>query len=278
MIDHDHLTDKDHDRIAEFINSKAGIQLPYHKRSLIEARLRRRQKVTQHQRLTDYINYALADESDESIFLIDALTTNKTHFFREEAHFDFLKAFFAKPINRPKACLNVWSAGCSSGEEPYTLAMVLSELKERNLIPDFQILATDISISVLAAARNAVYANERLDGIPEHYRKRYLLRCKNPDRHVFRIAPELRTKVKFDTFNLITGDFKDVPLQDIIFCRNVMIYFTAEQKNKIIASYYQRLSEKGMLFLGHSEGLTGKNDHFEQVVPTVYQRAKLCLK
>lgn len=267
----DPLTDKDHDRIAFFIDRVAGIQLPYHKRSLIESRLRRRQKEYGHVNLTDYIDFALQSNSSEQVYLIDALTTNKTYFFREKSHFDYL-AKVVNEINPQQDLLRIWSAGSSSGEEAYTLALVLSELQHQNKIKDFSILATDISISALATARNAVYSYERLEDIPKNYRRRYLLKSKDISRKVFRISPEIRKKVVFDTFNLVTDDYSCIGKQDIIFCRNVMIYFNSIQKNKIITAFHKQLTNNGLLFIGHSEGLIGKNTLLTQLIPTVYRK------
>lgn len=272
MVQLDNLTPKDHQRVAHFIDAAVGIQLPSHKRSLIESRLRKRQKIHNMTTLSQYIDYALAENSPETIMLIDALTTNKTYFFRESSHFEYLESYLSDKGNYRNKTLRVWSAGCSTGEEPFSLAMVLENLRRNRQISDYHIDATDISVSVLQTAKSGVYTESRIETIPEDMRKLYLLKSRNSDKKLFKICKELRRKVHFDEFNLITGSYPKAGSYDLIFCRNVMIYFNNEQRNNIIKRFHHSLADDGNFFIGHSEGLTGNNDIFKQIIPTVYHK------
>mgnify|MGYP000093998872 FL=1 len=265
-INYDNLTDKDHARVSLFMSKEAGIQLPQNKKNLIETRLRKRQRALKFKSLSDYISYALDASEDEQIHFIDALTTNKTEFFREASHYDYYVQYLeAAAQNVP---LKVWSAGCSSGEEPYTLAMLAAEHRPHNT----SILATDISVSMLKRAKRGIYPHSTVTPIPLAMRKRYLLRRKTEATDEIKIAPDVRKFVTFDTFNLITSNYASLPKFDIIFCRNVMIYFNAEQREKIMFQFCSRLKAGGLLFIGHSETLNNEKPHLSTVAPTVYQR------
>lgn len=270
----DHLTAQDHRRLATYIEQSAGIQLPDHKRSLIEARLRKRQRATGQTSLHAYVNYALDEYPDERVMLIDALTTNKTDFFREVSHFEYLKAYISERQQQGGSdqAMRFWSAGCSTGEEPYTLAMVLESLTRT--YPDFnyRIEATDISVSVLAHARQGIYAHEQIGPIPMAYRKQYLLRKKDHQVDIVKIAAALRQRITFGEFNLLSGPYEAMGKFDVIFCRNVMIYFNNEIRNKLISNFHRALKPGGLFFIGHSEGLSGKTHLFTQLVPTVYEK------
>lgn len=279
MRQEEHLQPAEHKRVADFIASQSGIQLPEHKRSLIETRLRRRVKATGHKSFTDYLNFALSPDGamGEQILLIDALTTNKTDFFREPGHFDFLchylrnhwvghsGAGFASP-------LKVWSAACSTGEEPYTLAMVLSELRDELGRFEFTIDATDIAPSVLETAKKGIYARSRIAPVAESLRKKYLLKSRDPAKALIRINSSLRACVHFYPFNLITGRYPEKPTYDVIFCRNVLIYFNSEDREKILRRLRTALRPGGLLFIGHSESIGTLRDEFKTLIPTVFRR------
>lgn len=275
----DAISERDHKRVANFIKRTAGIQLPANKRYLIEGRLRKRQRLLGYSELKAYLNFVF--ESDEGqgerINLIDAMTTNKTDFFREPEHFNYIqqqimpelaaqrKTGWAKP-------LRIWSAGCSSGEEPYTLAMVLSEARRRHPGFRFEITATDISPSVLEKARRAIYEHERIEPVPVGLRRRYLLKSAKKANNLVRMAPEIRQQIKFSEFNLLQDKFNFRHSFDLIFCRNVMIYFSRENRLALVGRFTQSLCAGGYLFIGHSETLTEQIKQLEQVVPTVYQK------
>lgn len=275
----DRLRPADHRRVADFIANQAGIQLPEHKRSLIETRIRRRVKATGHQTFATYLDFALspAGAKGEQILLIDVLTTNKTDFFREPGHFDFLQhhirnhwAMQGGPgFNRP---LKVWSAACSTGEEPYTLAMVMKELQENVEGFEFTIDATDIAPSVLETAKKGIYACSRIAPVAELLRKKYLLKSRDPAKALIRMDRSLRSCVRFYPFNLITGHYPEKPTYDVIFCRNVMIYFNNEDRENILRQLRGTLRPGGLLFIGHSESIGTLRSEFETLMPTVFRR------
>ncbi|MFW6346311.1 MAG: CheR family methyltransferase [Halomonas sp.] len=269
------LSPADHRRVASFIEREAGIHLPEHKRHLIEVRLRKRQRETGRQSLHDYLNFALspAGEATEQLALIDAITTNKTDFFREPAHFEFLCDYLAStPGAGRQSPLRLWSAACSSGEEPYTLAMVLHELSERLDGLTFHVDASDIAPSVLETARRAVYPAARVEPVPMALRRKYLLRSNTPGSEQVKMGPALRRAVSFAPFNLLTGHYPDRAGYDAIFCRNVMIYFGEAERRQVIAQLHGALRPGGLLFIGHSESLGRPNPGFEPLIPSVYRK------
>jgi chemotaxis protein methyltransferase CheR len=206
--------------------------------------------------------------------MIDAVTTNKTDFFREADHFDFLLNDLLPRI-RPAGgpVFKVWSAGCSTGEEPYTLSMVLEEY--RRAVPSFRwsILATDISTKVLGHAVEGIYEEEKVAPVPIDYKKRYLLKSKDPSKRVVRVKPELRTRIEFRRLNFMDDDFGIADRFDVIFCRNVIIYFDRPTQERLIRKFFDFLVPGGSLFLGHSETLTGMNIQLRSAAPTVYSKA-----
>lgn len=277
----DSLSRKDYKLVAEYIQRTAGIQLPESKVSLIEGRLRKRQRMTGYGSLHEYINVVLNsdEEQQERLHLLDAITTNKTDFYREADHFHTLRNHVLNtlaPLNPQgwKKPLRIWSAGCSSGEEPYTLAIELMELCRELPGLRFSIYGSDISTSCLVTARNATYAHDRIDPVPLALRKRYFLRSKDKTKNLVCMGPELRDKVNFGTFNLMTDEYKFQPRFDIIFCRNVMIYFNDKDRSQIIDRFSHSLTSDGLLFIGHSETIADRSKNFKQLVPTVYQKTR----
>lgn len=278
-IEADSLSAKDHRRIAEYIQAVAGIQLPDSKRSLIESRLRKRQRSTGSKTLHSYIEGVLSSDGNdiERLYFLDALTTNKTDFYREPAHFRFLQEHIVKVLAKQKQRgwarpLTIWSAGCSSGEEPYTLAMEMLEIQQRFGDFQFNLWATDISQSSLQTAVKATYEHSKITSVPMEHRRRYLLRSKNKVSNLIRFAPEVRSKIKFSEFNLLTGDYHFKQGFDVIFCRNVMIYFNMEDRSNIIRRLVNSLTEGGLFFIGHSESINNKIPELRQVIPAAYQK------
>lgn len=273
------ISSKDFERFSRLIYSECGIKMPSHKRSMLEARMRKRLRAldfASYEQYSDYF-FNLADRSQELVHLIDEVTTNKTDFFREPAHFDFLTRV-ALPqlidshgagIDRP---LRLWSAGCSSGEEPYTLAMVLSEFAEQCPGFRFEILATDISTKILEKAQLAIYRNERIEPVPPAMRKKYLLRSKDQEQKRVRIIPELRQKVSFRRLNFMADDFGIDQSMDIIFCRNVIIYFDRPTQQRLLERFCSVQHNGQFLFMGHSETLSGMDLPLKQMAPAVYRR------
>ena len=273
------LTDRDFERFSRLVYEHCGIKLPPHKRSMLEARLRKRLRAHDLHRFEDYADmvFARGDATEELVKLIDVVTTNKTDFFREPAHFDylvqsalpFLVNSFGSGVRQP---LKVWSAGCSTGKEPYTLAMILKEYQSRTPGFRFDILGTDICTDVLEKAVQGIYSAVKADPIPTALKKKYLLKSKNPEARQVRIVPELRSLVRFRRLNFMDEDFGFRDPFDIIFCRNVIIYFDRPTQERLVNRLWDLLEPGGHLFVGHSEGLSAIEHKFRYVGPAVYKK------
>ncbi len=256
-----HMRDEDFRVIARAMYDHAGIVLGDHKRELVYSRLARRLRrlgLDDFQSYLERLNGPLGDQ--ERNHLINALTTNHTNFFREAHHFDFIRERLV-PYWKKRAAetgskkIRLWSAGCSTGEEPYTLAMVLADTLGREGGWDWKILATDIDTNVLARCKSAEYEAGAIAGIPEHYRKAYVKPVKGDPSRV-RLAPQLRSHLVFNRLNLHAAWPIRHPF-DAIFCRNVTIYFDGPSKNTLMKRFRGLLRDDACLFLGHSESLLG---------------------
>ncbi len=268
------MDDADFQRFSEFITRELGIKLPPAKKTMLEARLQKRLRALGFSSHRDYCSYVFSPEGVENELheLINVVTTNTTHFFREPKHFEILERHVLPDVcaARRGGDIRVWSAGCSTGEEPYTLAMVLKRFAEANPAFRFDILASDISTYVLRHAAHAVYSEDKAQSIPPEYR-RYLLRSKDRNRRLIRMGPELRGMVRFMRINFMQ-DFGFRERLDIIFCRNVVIYFDRPTQERLFKRFCSKLNTGGFLFIGHSESLTGMDLPLAQVAPTVYRR------
>lgn len=276
----DGLSAQDFSRFSQLVHEVCGIRLPPHKQSMLEARLRKRLRHLDLDSFQEYSEYVFSPSGREKelVNLIDVVTTNKTDFFRESAHFDFLVDValprlihsYGVGINKK---LRVWSAGCSTGEEPYTLAMVLNEYAEK--VPGFQfsILATDISTQVLETGKRGIYnENKVAEAIPGELKRKYLLRSKDPEKSLVRIVPELRSKVSFRHLNFMQEDYGIREPIDIVFCRNVIIYFDRSTQEKLLSRLCHHLFPGRYVFMGHSETVNGMNLPLSQVAPAVYRK------
>jgi chemotaxis protein methyltransferase CheR len=266
-------------RLSEQIHGTCGIKMPRVKKTMLEGRLRKRLHTLGMSSFDQYCDYVLSPQGAETeyIHMINSVTTNKTDFFREPGHFDYLSRLALPELVNAlglgvKKRLNVWSAACSTGEEPYTLAMVLSEFAE--VCPGFRfsILATDISTKVLAKGKSGTYDHERVDPIPISLRKKYLLRSKDKEKGVVRIAPELRAAVHFQRLNLMDEHYGIREPMGIIFCRNVIIYFDRPTQEKLLYRLSQHLAPGGYLMSGHSETFHGMDLPLAQVSSSIYRR------
>ncbi|MCR4320716.1 MAG: hypothetical protein NUV74_10330 [Candidatus Brocadiaceae bacterium] len=274
------MSDKDFYRFSEFIHSEYGIKLPLTKKTMLEGRFRKRLASLGMRSFSEYCDYVFSPEGiqKELAHMVDAVTTNKTDFFREPACFDYLVRTALPELMNTRCSglqkgLSLWSAGCSSGEEPYTLSIVLSEFAEGNPGFRFSILATDISIRMLDTAIHAVYGEDRVEPVPDELREKYLMVSKNHDKHMVRIAPELRSLVTFKRLNLMENNFgMDEPFE-IIFCRNVIIYFDKETQERLLNKFCRHLIPGGYLVVGHSEILTNMNIPLTRVCQTVYRKS-----
>jgi chemotaxis protein methyltransferase CheR len=270
------LSQKGFARFAQFITGELGIKMPDSKMTMVQSRLLRRARELQLRSVDEYGEYFFAKKcANEREHFINAITTNKTDFFREPEHFDFLvrKALPSLCALKPGLSrINAWSAGCSSGQEPYTLAMILSEYALHNAkAPDFAILATDISTKVLEHARRAVYEESLATPVPEAMRQKYLLRGKDRSSGLVRVSPALRAKVSFHQLNFMSESYRIQNMFDIVFCRNVLIYFERKTQESVIRKICRNINPGGYLFVGHSESLSGMDIPARQVYTTVFR-------
>lgn len=269
------MTDKELKQFSEFIYSELGIKITQTKKTMLQARLQRRLRTLNMKSYGQYLEYlqSLKGLEVELPQMVDAVTTNTTSFFREPRHFEYLARTVLPQWQRrrPGQTFAVWNAGCSSGEEPYTTAMVLMDYHERTSPLRFTIVATDISTDILRKAARAVYEEERIGTIPPEFRRRYLLRSKDKNRRLVRVVPELREKVSFRRLNFM-DDFQFREKMDLIFCRNVMIYFDRKTQHELVRKFCDHLEPGGHLFIGHSESLAGADLPLKQMAPATYQR------
>ncbi len=273
----EHLSARDFDRLARFIHSRSGIKMPPGKKTMLEARLRRRAFALGMTSLADYCHYLFGQGGldEEATDLIDAVTTNKTDFFREAEHFRFLTekavpTLLAEGGDLKRSPLKVWSAACSIGAEPYTLAMVLSEIT--NSVRDFTILATDICTDVLKTAVRGIYPASMAEPIPSDLRRRYILRSKDSAVDSVRVVPDLRRCVRFGRLNLTDMPYGAETNLHAIFCRNALIYFDKPTQRKVASELCNHLQPGGFLFVGHSESLTEFDLPLRQVAATIFRR------
>lgn len=274
------LARADYERIRQLVDLECGIQLSAAKRVMVESRLRKRVNALGLHSFHAYCEYLFGKEGrqHELVPMIDVITTNKTDFFREAAHFDFLVEVALPSLERSLGTgmrhpCAVWSAGCSTGEEPYTLAMVLTEYANRHGKDwKFSIFASDISTRVLEKAHAGIYDEDCIQPVPMEMRRKYLLRSRNAAKHSVRIVPALRAKVRFMRLNFLDREFPVAENFDVIFCRNVIIYFDRRTQERVVGNIVRRLKAGGYLFMGHSETLNGFDLPLTPVGATVYQR------
>lgn len=261
------LSRRHYQQIRSLVYSVAGINLHEGKETLVRARLARRMRELGLTSFEAYLEHVSAAGSDEVPRMVDALTTNKTSFFREPQHFDCLRHRVLPPLIERGSSIRVWSAGCSSGEEPYTLAMVLrGELGVNG--PDTRILATDISARMVDAARIGIYDEEDVADLPPALLRACFTRVAGtPPR--FAAGDALRSMIRFARLNLMDEWPMRGPF-DVIFCRNVMIYFDKPTQERLVGRFHEILAPGGYLFVGHSESLSGVNHGFSYVQPAVY--------
>ncbi len=274
LIQNQELTEKEFHTISDYIEKNVGIKMPDAKRIMMQSRLMGRLRQLKISTFAQYIDYAFNNEQ-ELILMIDTLTTNKTEFFRENDHFKYmtdkvLPEFAAKGKNMVK----IWSAGCSSGEEPYTLAIVMQEFIRKNpgKIFNFSITGSDISTKVLDKAYNAVYDLSIVEQLPQNIKHDYFLKSSNAANPVAKIKSDLRRHVSFRRLNFMDSDFCMPEIYDIIFCRNVLIYFDKPTQERVISKFMKYLQPDGYLFLGHSETIFSMNLPLQTCAPTVYRK------
>jgi len=270
------LGDKDFRRLSDFIYSNYGIKMPKEKRTMLEGRLAKRLRANQIQNYSEYCDFVFSERGEQEIIhMINVVSTNKTDFFREQAHFEFLfdtilPEYVSEDRTKP---LKFWSSASSSGEEAYTLAMVTSEFNRMNdQSINYEIFGTDISSDILQKASMAVYTEERIANIPLSYKKRYFLRNKDAEKKLVRVVPELRNTCSFMRLNLMDANYPVNEEFDVIFCRNVLIYFDRPTQEAVINKLCRHLRPGGYFFLGHSESAMGMNVPLTSIKPTVFRK------
>jgi len=271
----DSLSTRDLNRLCQLIYEQSGIRLSADKKLMLEGRLKRRMGKLNLASYKAYCEYLFdgGHDSDEIVYLIDVVTTNKTDFFREKAHFDFLVERALPELTAQSAReLLIWSAGCSTGEEPYTLAMVLSEYQRSHPSLRYRLLATDISTNVLAKAEMGIFQSSVVRPVPAELKRRYFLRSRDRESDLLRVVPELRAQVRFQRLNLM-DEFGMAEPADAIFCRNVVIYFDRETQERLFEKFCRQLVEGGYIFVGHSESLHHADLPLVPVAPAVYRKS-----
>jgi chemotaxis protein methyltransferase CheR len=270
------LSDKEFETIRVLVKEKTGISLGLHKRDLVVSRLSRRLRALGLTSFKDYIEFLKKkDDGDELVQMINRITTNKTDFFREKHHFDYLSntllpSLYQEGERTGKRELRVWSAGCSSGEEPYTLAMTLAEFFKKHPNWRFKILATDLDTTILTKASQGEYEEALLEPVPKALKNAYFTRRRSPEGIFYKAKPELRNLIMFRKFNLMSSTYPLKVTLDFIFCRNVMIYFDTADKISMMEKFHKLLRPGGHVFVGHSESLMIVKHLFKYVATTTY--------
>ena len=269
------LSEKQFKAFSELIYAKTGIFLKPEKKELLNARLGKRLRACRIGSFKEYYEYVMNDKSgEELVHLIDSVSTNFTNFFRESAHFDFLTSTVLPEIINAKNFRNhisIWSAACSSGEEPYTIAMVVDDFLRRFSGIRFEIKATDISTRVLTAARKAVYPQERVKTVPQDFLRRYFQKGVGKSSGHVKVKDNLKGHVNFEHFNLM-DDFPWQESFDVVFCRNVMIYFNRQTQTELVEKFYGCLKTGGFFFIGHSESISSIRHNLNQAGATAYRK------
>jgi chemotaxis protein methyltransferase CheR len=274
------LSDREFSRYRQLIYDRAAIHLGPSKKALLEARLGRRLRELGMESFSAYYDYVTADASGEELaHLLDRVSTHETRFFREPRQFEFLQtALFPQWLSqaheglRPRR-IRIWSAGCSTGEEPFSLAMALLDHFPERHGWHLEILATDLSRRAIGAAREAVWSVARAKEIPPSYLKRFMLEGIGSRQGSMKAGPEIRSIVRFQTLNLNDERYGVAPPFDLILCRNVMIYFDAQSRARIVNRLLNFLAPQGYFLVGHAESLSGVSDRIRHVIPTVYALA-----
>ncbi|MBM7555913.1 CheR family methyltransferase [Halanaerobacter jeridensis] len=269
------ISEKIFNHISDLIYQEIGVHLPQKKKAMVNSRLSKRIRKLGLQDFEDYCQY-LENNKQELLHLFNTLTTNVTHFFREKHHFDFLCNNVLPQVKDEKAGKKVrgWSAGCSSGEEAYTLAILLSEFFNQSW--DTKILATDINTEVLNAAQKGIYHQRQVKKVPYELLTKYFQLGTGENKGLFKVKSKLKKLVQFRRSNLNQNQYPIKSKLDFIFCRNVFIYFNDKTQNKILNRFHKHLKPEGYLFLGHSESINTeeREGKWESVYKTVYQKRR----
>ena len=271
-----HFSDKEFKFISDLVGERTGIVLSSAKRQMVYGRLSRRLRQLNMTKFSDYCDMLTSGHEEELIEFTNAITTNLTAFFRENHHFEYLKNTVLPELIKNNAStkrLRIWSAGCSSGEEPYSIAMCVREALPKSSGWDVKILATDLDSNMVQRGKDGVYTSERVEGLTPARMKRWVKKGKGDNADKVRMSEELRDLITFKELNLmeswpIKGPF------DFMFCRNVVIYFNKDTQRILFDRYADLLVPKAHLFIGHSESLNKVTDRFDLIGKTIYQKVK----
>ncbi|CAN2041039.1 chemotaxis protein methyltransferase CheR [Candidatus Magnetomoraceae bacterium gMMP-15] len=272
------MSDKLFKLFSDFIKKELGIKMPSAKKNMLQARLQKRMRQLELNTFEEYYDYlfSTAGMKTELLNMINVVTTNKTDFFREPKHFEFLVQDLLPELMERNRGLQkkfiVWSAGCSSGEEPYTLSMFLNKYAEKYPEFHYQVFATDISTTKLEEAKLGIYEHEKIEPVPMNFRRKYFLKSKNKNKGLVRVAPEIRSTIRFGRLNFMDEDYGNRQRVDIIFCRNVIIYFDRTTQQAVLSRLCKYLKPGGYMFMGHSETLNALKLPLVQIVSTVYKK------
>lgn len=270
------FTDRDFNFIKNLVATNTGIVLSDAKRSMVYSRLARRLRSLSIENFSDYCDLLKKEDHEEQVHFVNAITTNLTSFFREKHHFEYLSKTLIphwKKTRQNEKRIRIWSAGCSTGEEPYTIAITLQEHFPDLEQWDVKILATDLDTNVVATAQAGVYAEERIEGLSNALKKKWFKRGKNNHDGKVKVSPYLQDLITFNQLNLL----QEWPFKggfDLIFCRNVVIYFNKDTQRILADRYADMLKDDGVLFLGHSETLFKVSDRFSLVGNTIYNKVR----
>lgn len=271
----DRLSKRNFDRLARFIFEYSGIKMPPSKATMLEGRLRRRLRATGQSSFDLYCDYLFDGDGleTETVHLIDAVTTNKTDFFREPKHFEYMQeTAIPDLLRRGISRIRAWSAACSTGAEPYTIAMVLDHALTSVRQASYSIIATDLSTDVLATARAGIYPAELLHPTPAPLRAKYVMNPVRPGAGKVRIVPDLRARVGFARLNLMDDRYPIGEPVHLLFCRNVLIYFDKQTQIRVLSRLCANLAPGGYLFIGHSESVVGLELPIQQVANTIFKK------
>ena len=276
---HDHIQAADFERISALVGETIGIRLTVQKRLMVESRLRKRFRQIGESSFSAYCRH-LFDEGGlegEMVHIIDAITTNKTDFFREDEHLVLMERQLVPDLlqrrRQERPTLKIWSAASSNGAEAYSIAMILQDLIDRSRFFRYAILGTDISTSVLQTAREAIYPASAIEPVPQRLAERYILRGRGPDRcDQVRIAPAIRKRVLFERMNLMDESYPYDRDVDIVFLRNVLIYFDKTDQEAGVARLLGHVRPGGYLIVGHSESMIVREGSVSQIASGVFQK------
>ncbi|ADL52256.1 CheR family methyltransferase [Clostridium cellulovorans] len=267
------INDREFILLSNFIKKNYGINLSKEKKSLVETRLNSELERNNFENFSEYIEYIVGDKTGDRLNdLVNKITTNYTYFMREQEHFFYLRKVVLPYLMRGVSDrdLRIWSAGCSSGEEPYTLAMVIADfLKDDRLSWDTKLLATDISSQVLKVANIGVYDKAQINNIPNEWKSKYF---KSYNNEKSKVVDSIRKEVIFRRFNLMEEYYPFKRKFQVIFCRNVMIYFDNETKEEIVNKFYDHTEVGGYLFIGHSESISNLRTKYKYISPAIYRK------